>query len=149
MEYKGEETSGKQTEIVIETNCLGEELPEHCVRADEEASSIVLHVGHDVNEKEKKDEEVDEAPAAKETHESNEDISKEDVEIRREKNHTQRGETTIERSEKANENMHQGQKKKNEKTRRDSTITRRLQRDEEHPRNQICQKKSAHHQDKD
>ena len=53
VEYKREETIGKQTENVIETNCPGEELPEHCVRADEEASSIVLHVGHDMNAKEK------------------------------------------------------------------------------------------------
>ena len=55
MEYKREETNGKQTENVIETDCLGEELPEHCTRTDEEAGSIVLHVGHDMNEKEKND----------------------------------------------------------------------------------------------
>ena len=37
--------------------CPGEELPEHCTRTDEEAGSksIVLHVGHDMNEKEKND----------------------------------------------------------------------------------------------
>ena len=45
MEHKREETNGKQTENVIETDCLGEELPEHCTRTDEEAGSIVLHVG--------------------------------------------------------------------------------------------------------
>ena len=56
MEYKREETNGKQTEKVIGTDCLGEELPEHCIRTDEEAGSIVLHVGHDMNEKEKNDE---------------------------------------------------------------------------------------------
>ena len=50
MEYKREETNGKETENVIGTDCLGEELPEHCVRADEEAGSIVLHVGHDMHE---------------------------------------------------------------------------------------------------
>ena len=79
MEYKREDTNGEQTENVIETECPGEELPEQCTRTDEEAGSIVLHVGHDMNEKEKNDEEADEAAAAKET----EEISKEDVEIRR------------------------------------------------------------------
>ena len=54
LEYKREETNGMQTENVIETECLGEELSEHCTRTDEEAGSIVLHVGHDMNEKEKK-----------------------------------------------------------------------------------------------
>ena len=44
---------------------------------------LLLHVGHDMNEKEKNDEEADETAGAKETHESNEEISKEDVEIRR------------------------------------------------------------------
>ena len=83
MEYKREDANGEQTENVIETDCLGEELSEHCMRTDEEAGSIVLHVGHDVNGKEKNDEEADEAAAAKETHESNEERSKEDVEIRR------------------------------------------------------------------
>ena len=84
MEDKREGTNEKQTENVIETDCPGEELPEQCVRTDEEAGSIVLHVSHDMNEKEKNDEEADEAAAAAtETHESNEEISKEDVEIRR------------------------------------------------------------------
>ena len=30
-------------------------LPEHCTRTDEEAGSIVLHVGHDMTEKKKND----------------------------------------------------------------------------------------------
>ena len=46
---------------------------------DEEAGSIVLHVSSDMNEKEKDDEEAGETAAAKEI----EEISKEDVEIRR------------------------------------------------------------------
>ena len=83
MEYKREETNGKQTENVIKTDCPGEELLDRCMRTDEEAGSIVLRVGHDTNGKEKNDEESDEAPAAKETHESNEEIPKDDVEIRR------------------------------------------------------------------
>ena len=37
---------------MVETDCLGEELPERCTRTDEEAGSIVLHVGHDMTEKE-------------------------------------------------------------------------------------------------
>ena len=77
-EYKREDTNGERTENVIETECPGAELPEQCTRTDEEAGSIVLHVDHDTNEKEKNDEEADEA-AAKET----EEISKEDAEIRR------------------------------------------------------------------
>ena len=88
---------------VIETDCLGDELLELCVRADDEAGSIVLH-GHDMNEKEKNNEEADDAAAH-----------------RGEKNHTQRREATIDRSEQA-----------------DSKI-----------RNQIYQKKSAHYQDKE
>ena len=40
-------------------------------------------------------------------------------------------------------------KKKNEKTARHPTNTRRLQRGKEHPRNQICKEESAHHQDKE
>ena len=80
MEYKREDTNGEQTENVIETECPGEELLEQCTRTDEEAGSVVLHVDHDMNEKEKNDEEADEAAAAaKETQE----ISKEDVEIRK------------------------------------------------------------------
>ena len=55
MEYKREETNGKQTENVIETGCLGEKLPKHCMRTDEEAGSIVLHVGQDMNERERKE----------------------------------------------------------------------------------------------
>ena len=83
MEYKRKDTKGEQTDNVIDIECRGEELPEQRTRTDEEAGSIVPHVGHDMNEKEKNDEEADEAAAAKETHESNEEISKEHVEIRR------------------------------------------------------------------
>ena len=45
----------KQSENVIETDRLGEELRERCTRTDEEAGSIVLHIGHDMNENEKND----------------------------------------------------------------------------------------------
>ena len=69
----------EQNEGVIETGYLGEELPAHCTRSDEEAGCIVLQVSSVVNEKEKNDEEADETAAAKKT----EEISKEDVEIRR------------------------------------------------------------------
>ena len=68
MEYRREETNGEQTENVIETECLGEkiekrqrrygkkkaddeELPVHCTQTDEEASSIVFHVGRDMKMK--------------------------------------------------------------------------------------------------
>ena len=92
---------------MIETDRLGEKLRERCKRTDEEAGSIVLHFGHDMNENEKNDrlsgavcyedeimmefkkEETNEAAAAKKTLESNEEIPKEDVEIR---THTQRRE---------------------------------------------------------
>ena len=43
----------EQTESVIETEHIGEELPAQCTRSDEEAGSIVLHVSSDMNEKEK------------------------------------------------------------------------------------------------
>ena len=64
-----------------------------CVHSDEEAGSIVLHVSRDMNEKEKDkdDEEAGETAAAKET----EEVSKEDVEIRRlieERRHTPKDE---------------------------------------------------------
>ena len=68
---------------MIETACPGEELPEQRVRAGGEAGSIVLHVGHDINEKETNDEETDDAAAAEKVLESDEVISKEDMEIRR------------------------------------------------------------------
>ena len=64
---------------VIETEHPDEELLAQCTRSDEEAGSIVLHVSSDMNEKEKDEEEARETAAAKET----EEISNEDVEIRR------------------------------------------------------------------
>ena len=64
IEHKREGTNENQTENVIETDCPGEEPLEQCVRADDEAGSVVLHVGHDMNEKEKNDEETDDAAAA-------------------------------------------------------------------------------------
>ena len=79
MEHKREETNEKQTENVIATDCPGEELREQCARADDEAGSIVLHVGHDMNEKEKNDEAADEAAAAKQMLESNEKQRLKDV----------------------------------------------------------------------
>ena len=77
-----------------------EEHPGHCTQANQEAGSIVFHVGHDVNEKENdrlsgavchedeimmefKQEETSEAAAATKTLESNEKLSQEDVESRR------------------------------------------------------------------
>ena len=58
---------------------VGEEHHARCTHSDEEAGSIVLHVSGDMNEKEEDDEEAGETAAAKET----EEISKEDVDIRR------------------------------------------------------------------
>ena len=58
---------------------MGEEHHARCAHSDDEAGSVVLHVSTDMNEKEKDDEEAGETAAAKET----EEISKEDVEIRR------------------------------------------------------------------
>ena len=68
---------------MIEIECPGEELPEQCTRTDDEAGSIVLHVGHDMDEEATNDEETDDAAAAEKMLESNEVISKEDMEIRR------------------------------------------------------------------
>ena len=50
----------------------------------------MLHVGHDMNEKEKNDDEADEAAAAKETHESNEETWKSEDLSRKEEPHPQR-----------------------------------------------------------
>ena len=61
------------------SHIVGEEHHARCTHSDEEAGSIVLHVSSDMNEKEKDDEEASETAASKET----EEISKEDVEIRR------------------------------------------------------------------
>ena len=68
----------EQTERVIETEHLGEELLAQCTRSEEEAGSIVLHVSSGTNEKEK-DDEVDET-AVKETEETwkSEDSSRRD-----------------------------------------------------------------------
>ena len=52
---------------MIETECPGEELPEQCTRTDEVAGSIVLHVGHDMSEKENNIEEADEAAERRQT----------------------------------------------------------------------------------
>ena len=95
-----------------------------------------------MNEKEKDDEEADETAAAKET----EEISKEDVEIRRlieERRNTPKEEK--QRLKEVSKYIKMYQRQKNEKTARDSTKTRRLQRGEEHPRSQLCKKKSAHY----
>ena len=100
-EAEANEADGEFSEIEVKNHVetaegADEEYLGHRT-ANEEAGSIVLHVGHDMNEKEKNDEEADEAAAAKKMLESNEVISKEDMEIRRltrrgEKNHTQRRE---------------------------------------------------------
>ena len=90
------------------------------------------------------------AAAAKEAHESSEEISKEDEEIRRlieERRTTPKEDKQRLKEVNTHIRMHQGQKK-SEKTERDSTNAR-IQRYYEHPRNQICLKKSAHHQDKE
>ena len=74
----GEEHSELSTVNEESGHIVGEEHHVRCADSDEEAGSIVLHVYSDMNEKEK-DEEIGETAAAKET----EEISKEDVEIRR------------------------------------------------------------------
>ena len=145
-ECKRDDTNGEQTEGVIKTEHLGEGLLAQCTRSDEVAGSVVLHVSSDMNEKEKHDEEADETAAAKR--------DRGDVKGRRgnqkthrgERKHTQRSETVSERSEQTHKNASGA--KKNEKTARHPTNTRRLQRSKEHPRNQICKEKNAHHQER-
>ena len=90
----------------------------------------MVHVGHDMNEKEKNDEVADEAAAAKETHESNEEMSQEDVELRR---LIEERRTTPKEEKRLKEVSKQMGQKKNEKTGRESMNTRRLARDKEHP----------------
>ena len=135
--------AAEQTENVVETDCLGdeiemksdeetvretdEELPEHGTQTDEEAGSIVLHVGNDMDDKEQTDtvsgaachedeivmeynrEEANGAAAAKKTLQTNDGASKEDVEIRRlieERRSTSKGEKLSKQTK-----MHQRQKK--------------------------------------
>ena len=76
---KGEEHSELSMVNEESDHIVGEEHHARCVHSDEEAGSIVLHVSRDMNEKEKDDEEAGETAAAEET----EEVSKEDVEIRR------------------------------------------------------------------
>ena len=75
----GEEHSELSTVNDESGHIVGEEHHARCALSDEEAGSTVLHVSSDMNEKDKDDEEAGETAAAKET----EEISKEDVEIRR------------------------------------------------------------------
>ena len=97
--------------------------------ANEQAGSIVLHVGHDMNEIKKNDEEADEPAAAKETHESNEDISKEGVEIRRliegRRTTPQEEKQRLKEVSKQIKKMHQGQKNEKTRKRRSHHVTER------------------------
>ena len=97
---------------MIETEFLGEELPAQCTRSDEEAGSIVLHVSR----------------AAKVT----EEISKEDMEIRRlieERRETPKEEK--QRLQEVSKHVQNVSGTKNEKTAIHPTHTRRLQRSKE------------------
>ena len=60
-----------------------------------------------------------------------------------EERYTQRRETTTERSEQKHQKMYQRQEK-SEKTTSNPKNSRRLQRCQQHPRNQICKEESAH-----
>ena len=75
----GQEHSDQSTVNEESDHIVGEEHHARCVHSDEEAGSIVLLVSRDLNEKEEDDEEAGGTAAAKET----EEVSKEDVEIRR------------------------------------------------------------------
>ena len=74
---EAEEVDGTSSEK--SDRIVGEQHHARCAHSDEKAGSIVLHVSSDMNEKEKDDEEAGETAAAKET----EEVSEEDVEIRR------------------------------------------------------------------
>ena len=88
------------------SHIVGEEHHARCAHSDEEASSIVLHVSSDTNKKEKDDKEASETAEAKET----EEISKDPKTHRGEKNHTQRRETALERSEEMHKNVSETKK---------------------------------------
>ena len=75
----GEEHSELNMVVEESDHIVGEEHHARCVHSVEEGGSIVLHVSRDMNEKEKDDEEAGETAAAKET----EELSKENVEVRR------------------------------------------------------------------
>ena len=147
-----------------------EELLEHRTQTDEEAGSVVLRVGNDMDEKELTDivsgsvcledeivmenkrEEVNGAAAAKKTLETNDGPSKEDVEIRslvEERRSTSKGEKQRLKDLSKHISKCIRDKKRAKIQEEIQTNTRRLQRDQEHSRNQICKwKKSTHHQDK-
>ena len=110
------------------TNANGER-EKQCTRSDEEAGSVVLHVSSDMNEKDKDDEEADGTAAAKETEEIS---SKEDVEIRRlieeTRNTPEEEKQRLKEVSKCINDVSKTTKKKNEKTTRHPTNTRRLLR---------------------
>ena len=127
-----------------------EELPEHRTQTDEEAGSIVLRVGNDMDEKELTDivsgsvcledevvmenkrEEVNGAAAAKKTLETNDGATKEDVEIRRLIWERSTSEGKKQRLKDLSNQIFKcvGGQKKSKKTRRDSKNTRKIQRDQ-------------------
>ena len=126
---------------------VGEEHHARCVHSDEEAGSIVLHVSSDMNEKEKDDEEAGETAAAKET----EEVSKEDVEIRRlieERRSTPKEEK---RRLKEVKQVHK-QCIRDKRMKRQEEIHRILEDfkgDQNIPGIKIRKEESAHHQDKE
>ena len=91
-------------------------------------------------------EEEGETAAAKET----EEISSNDAENpkthRGEEKYSQRKKTTTERVEQMHQKMYQRQEK-SEKTTVNPKNSRRLQRCQQHPRNQVCKEESTHYKD--
>ena len=132
---------------MIETEHPREVIREQNMHSD--SKGIVLQISSVVVEKAKDDEEADETTAAKKT------ILEEDVEIRRlieESKNTPKEEKQRLKKSESNFFLKVLSKKKqklNKTARHSNDHTRRLQRCKEHPKNQICKEKSAHHQDKE
>ena len=145
----GEEHSDRSTANVEADLIVGEGHHARCLHLVAEAGSIVLQVSNNMNEGKKDGEDGEEAgetTAAIETAE----ISKRrgnPKTHRGEEKYTQRRETALERSEQMHKNV--SETKKIETTARHPNNSRRLQRCQKHPRNQICKEESARYKDKE
>ena len=144
----GEEHSERSTVSEESGHIVGEEHHARCAHRDEEAGFIVSHVSSDMNEKEKDDEEAGQTAAAKET----EEISEEDVEIRR----------LIEERRNTHQEEKQRLKEVSKCLKKCIRDRKRMKRQQDiHriledfkgakniTRNQTCTEESAHHQDKE
>ena len=143
----GDEHSDRNTTKLEADRIKGEGLHARFPHLVAEAGSIVLHVSHNMNEVLKYGEDSGDGEEEGETAAArdNDEISRKDVEIRRlieEKRSTPKEKTTTERVEQMHQKMYQRQEK-SEKTTVHPRNSRRLQRCQQHPRNQTCKEEGA------